>query len=132
MKVKCIANTGAGFSEYTMNHMGCSINTKLPLRINEIYVVYGQVLYRGILKYLIKGTEENLPSWYPAEIFETVNLLLPFEWYYRYQKNEEISAIWGFQELVEDKQYIDDLIERKDEAIKIFLKRKKEIDEFEE
>lgn len=130
MKVACIANTGAGFSEYTMSHIGCSIETRLPLRVNEIYTVYGQMIYRGILQYLIKGTYENLPSWYPAEIFETNNSLLPFEWYFRYQKDNETSAIWGFYELVNDEQFIDSLIEREDEAVRIFLKRKKEIDEF--
>ncbi len=132
MKVKCIANTGAGFSKYTLSHMGCSVNTRLPLRVNEIYAVYGQMLYRGILKYLIKGTDENLPSWYPAEIFEMVDPQLHFEWYFRYLKDEEISAVWGFNELVNDEKYIDSLIEREDAAIRIFLKRKKEIDEFAE
>ena len=132
MKVKCLANTGKGFSEYTMTHMGCSVNTKMPLCINETYTVYGQMLYRGILKYLIKGTTENLPSWYPAEIFEVKDSLLPFDWYFKYKRNDEISAIWGFQELANDEQYLYDLIEREDEAIRIFLKRKKEIDEFSE
>lgn len=131
MKVKCLINTGAGFSEYTMAHMGCSINTKMPLCIDEVYIVYGQMIYRGILKYLVKGTNEDLPSWYPAEIFEVVDLLLPFEWYFQYKRDEEISAIWGFQELVNDVQYLEDLIEREDKAIRIFLKRKKQIDEFE-
>ena len=132
MKVNCIANTGAGFSEYTMNHMGCSVETQLPLRVGEIYVIYGQMLYRGMLQYLIKGTYENLPSWYPAEIFDIVDSLVPFEWYFRYQREGETSAIWGFGELVNGEQYNYNLIEREEEAIRILLKRKKEIDEFEE
>lgn len=131
MKVKCIANTGAGFSEYTRNHMGCSTETRLPLRVDERYIVYGQMICRGMLQYLIKGTDENLPSWYPAEIFEVENALLPLEWYFRYQ-NDEVSALWGFYELVNDKEFIDQLMEREEEAVMIFLKRKKEIDEFEE
>lgn len=132
MKVRCLANTGAGFSEYTKNHMGCSIETRLPLRIDEIYIVYGQMICRGMLQYLIKGTDENLPSWYPAEIFEIENTLLPFEWYFKYQIDNEVSALWGFYELVNDEEFIDSLIEREEEAVKVFLKRKKEIDEFEE
>lgn len=130
MKVKCIANTGTGFLEYTMSHMGCSKDTRLPLCINEKYIVYGQMIYRGILNYLVKGSNENLPSWYPAEIFEVVDTLLPFEWYFQYKKDKDVSAIWGFDELVNDEQYLYDLIERNDKAIRIFLDRKKEIDEY--
>lgn len=132
MKVKCIANTGAGFSEYTINHMGCSKETRLPLHIDKIYIVYGQMIYRGMLQYLIKGTDENLPSWYPAEIFKMEDTLLPLEWYFRYQYSDEVSAIWGFHELVNDEHFIENLIEREDKAIRIFLRRKKEIDEFSE
>lgn len=83
-----------------------------------------------MLQYLIKGTDENLPSWYPAEVFIMEDTLLPIEWYFRYQNSDELSAIWGFQELVIEEQYLDELIEREDRAIRIFLKRKKEIDEF--
>lgn len=97
-----------------------------------IYIVYGQMIYKGILKYLIKGTNENLPSWYPAEIFEVVDSLLPFEWYFRYNEGDEIRAVWGFQELVNDKKYLENLIDREDNAIRTFLKRKKEIDGFTE
>ena len=132
MKIKCLSNTGAGFSKYTLDVVGCTVNTRLPLQIGDIYVVYGQILSGNILKYLVKGTNENFPSWYPAEIFQVIKSQLPFEWYFRYCKGEEISAIWGFKELVNDKNYLYNLIEREEESIKIFLKRKKEIDEFED
>lgn len=132
MKVKCLSNTGAGFSKHTLDVIGCTINTRLPLRINDIYVVYGQILSANILKYLVRGANENFPSWYPAEIFQVINSQLPFEWYFKYCKEKEISAIWGFKELVYNENYLYNLIEREEDSIKIFLKRKKEIDEFEE
>lgn len=132
MKVKCLFNTGMGFSKDTILHMGCTVHTELPLRVDETYIVYGQMISRGILKYLIKGSGENLPSWYPAEIFEVVDPLLPLEWYFRYHDEEPISAIWGFQELVNEEDYLDKLNDFDDDAIRIFLKRKKEIDEFSE
>lgn len=132
MRVKCLFNTGAGFSERTMARTGDSAEARLPMCVNDIYTVYGQMISRGVLKYLIKGANENLPSWYPAEIFEVVDPLLPLEWYFRYDRDEDISAVWGFWELVNDRPYLEDLIEREDYAIRIFLKRKKEIDEFTE
>ena len=93
---------GAGFSEYTLKHMGCSVNTRLPMNVGDIYLVYGQILSRGILKYLVKGANENLPSWQPAEIFEVDDSQMHFELYFKYRKDDEISAIWGVRELVED------------------------------
>ena len=90
MKVKCKYNTGAGFSEYTLLHMGCSAYSRLPMNVGDVYLVYGQMIANGILKY----------------------------------------PVWGFRELVEDENYLYDLIEREKYAIKIFLDRKKEIEEF--
>ena len=130
MRVKCLCNTGIGFSEYTQMHMGCSINTKLPLEVGDIYVVYGQIIFKGILQFLIKGKYEDYPSWYPAEIFEVIDNRLYFDWFFQYYRNEEVSALWGFKELIFDEQYLDKLMNREKEALKIFLERKKEIDEW--
>ena len=130
MKIKCIANTAAGFSEYTLLHMGCSIDSSLPMKVGDVYLVYGQMIVDGILQYLIQGSGEYLPSWYPAEIFEIVDSQMHFETYFRYRSNEEISAVWGFKELVDNENYIDDLMERESYAVEIFLMRKEEIEEF--
>lgn len=130
MKIKCIANTGDMLSQVA-KQLGNSDETKYPVKIGEVYSVYGQHLYKGVLSYLIIGTYENLPSWYPVELFEVVDPMLPLEWYYRfYGYNNLISSIWGYKELVSDENHHDDLIEREDKAIRIFLTRKKEIDEF--
>lgn len=114
----------------TLNNSGDSVETEYPLKLGETYIVYGQNISKGILKYLVIGTYENLPSWYPAELFEVSDSMLPLEWYYQYDANSVISAIWGYKELVLDESHHDDLLEREDKAIRIFLKRKKEIDEF--
>jgi hypothetical protein len=131
MRVKCLANNGMGVSKYTLEHGGYTIHSRLPMHINDTYVVYGQIISNRVLEYLIIGSEENLPSWYAAELFEVVDTILPMEYYYNFFNNEEgISAIWGFKELVEDENYLYNLEEREDSAVRIFLKRKKEIDEF--
>ena len=52
MKVKCFTNTGAGFSEYTLKHMRCSLNARLPMNIGDVYLLYGQMIDRGILKFM--------------------------------------------------------------------------------
>jgi hypothetical protein len=129
MKVRCIANTGNRLLQTTLNYSGDSFETKYPIKIGEIHIVYGQCISKGILKYLIVGTYENLPSWYPAELFEVCNSILPLEWYFQYDANCVISAIWGYKELVLDESHYDGLIDREDIAIRVFLKRKREIDE---
>ncbi|QHZ49693.1 phosphoribosylaminoimidazole synthetase [Paenibacillus larvae] len=132
MKVRCIANTGNKLSKKTQQ-LGNSDETKYSLKVDESYIVYGQHLYRGVLSYLILGNDENLPSWYPAELFEVTDSLLPLEWYYQFYGYENsISAVWGYKELITIESHHDDLLEREDKAIRIFLKRKKEIDEFSE
>ncbi|GAC40793.1 hypothetical protein [Paenibacillus popilliae] len=132
MKVRCIANTGDKLSKKTQE-LGDTNETEYSIKIDEMYIVCGQHLYRGVLSYLILGTYENLPSWYPAELFEVTDPLLPLEWYYQcYGDENGISAVWGYKELVTIDSHYDDLIEREDEAIRIFLKRKKEMDEFSE
>ncbi len=127
--VKCVANTGDKLSP-NAKALGNSKETTYPIKIGDRFNVYGQHLYKGVLSYLLLGTYENLPSWYPAELFELEDSLLPLEWYYRYLGyDSNLSAIWGYKELVLDVEHHDNLIERNKEAIRIFLKRKKEIDE---
>lgn len=129
MIVRCVANTGDKLSP-NAKALGNSDETNYPIKIGDRFNVYGQHLYKGVLSYLVLGTYENLPSWYPAELFEIEDALLPLEWYYRYLGyDSNLSAIWGYKELVLDEEHHDNLIERDKEAIRIFLKRKKEIDE---
>jgi hypothetical protein len=57
--------------------------------------------------------------------------IFPLEWYYQfYGYDSNISSIWGYKELVLGEKHHDDLMEREDNAIRIFLKNKKEIDEY--
>ena len=88
-------------------------------------MIYGEILY-----YLIKGTYEDLPSWYPAELFEVIDNLIYMEWYFKFDSKNELSALWGYWELVFSEEHYNGLINREKKDIKIFLDRKKEIDEF--
>ncbi|OTN87627.1 hypothetical protein A5819_000073 [Enterococcus sp. 7E2_DIV0204] len=130
MRVKCIAINGQGLNKFTLNNLGDTVKSEYPLKKDEVYTIYGQHIYKNVLSYLIIGTYENLPSWYPAELFEVVDQQVYLEWYYSYESNSVISALWGYKELILTENHHDELIERTDEAIEIFLKRKNEIDEF--
>ena len=121
MRVRCIANTGKGFSEYTLKHRGCSEETILPFIIGDEYTVYGQLIWKGMLQYLIQGSQEHLPSWYPAEVFEVIDPRLSRSWFFQYDGQSDFSAIWGFNELVFDQNFNDALMEWDDWALQVFL-----------
>jgi len=101
--------------------------------INEIYTVYGIHVYENKISYLLVTGADWQPMWYYAELFEIIDNLFPIEWYFNFWGYEsQVSAIWGFKELVNKDNFHDDLLEREPYAIEIFLKRKKEIDEYHE
>lgn len=130
MKVKCIANEGNALSNKQMD-AGESMKSEFRLTINAEYTVYAMSLWKGTINYLTLN-KYNHPSWHPAELFEVVDNILPLEWYYKffgYRDDFYLNAIWGYKELI-DPVYYDELIEREPEAIRIFWKRKKEIDEY--
>lgn len=120
-------------------------NPRKYLEIDKIYNVYGVFFYQSELLYLIVGQEEKtdesktLPSWEPAELFEIIDNQLPPDWYFERSREklptekliDSNSAIWGYRELACSPHHSDRLLEREIEDIKIFLKRKHEIDEWE-
>lgn len=134
MQVRCIGNKGNNLSKKTLVS-GYQINTNFSeLSIESVYVIYGISFYDdSTLSYLITSKNQWQPFWYPAELFTVSDNLLPLEWYYNFLGyNSCISAIWGYKELALDLNHYDGIIEREKKDIEIFLKRKKEIDEFAE
>lgn len=128
MKVTCLYNTGNDLPKIT--------EETFNLTIEKEYIVYGICkLQSGELTYLILGERENMPLWYPAELFKISDALQPLEWYcadHRHVKETTIDYIWGYKELALDDTHAFGLIERENKDMVIFLKRKAEIDEFEE
>lgn len=132
VKVKCTANTGKDLSSKSIE-AGDLIATEYDLKIGDVYTVYGISLWKGALQYLTMDKYYTLPFWFPSELFEIVDHMLPFEWYHKffgYRDEYFLNAIWGYKELVFDEKHYSGLIDRNDEAVCVFLKRKKEIEEF--
>lgn len=89
-------------------------------------------MWRNVLHFLLFTTEEMLPSWLPADLFEVVDQRLPYEWYFRYLGDNdpsEMKILMGYKELMLEDSHFVNLIELNKEAIRIFLYRKKEVDE---
>lgn len=132
MIVKCMYNAGKDLPEETLKIIHFS-TTIFQLNIGNEYPVYGIAIWKGILNYLTMDKYLDLPSWHPADLFEIVDSELPYEWhhkYYGFTEGVHLNAIWGYKELVQEEEHYTELIEREDTAISIFLKRKKEFEEY--
>lgn len=137
MKVRCIANTGEGLSQKTLE-LGYSSDFKFKIEVGEAYTVYGMFMWKSSIDYLISEKEGGNPILCPAELFEVVDNLLPIVWYFNFERyknykgEDSEKATWGYKELVANPEYYADLVEGKQEALDIFTKRKNQIDEYEE
>ncbi|MGH7203865.1 MAG: hypothetical protein ACREHC_05470 [Candidatus Levyibacteriota bacterium] len=132
MKVKCITNTGKHLSEKQAVFVNSPNYTREFLEVGKEYTIYGIMIFKNIIYYLIAVNQGNTPAFEPAEFFEILDSTLPPTWYYNYFG--EGHAIWGYEELAFNAQHNVDLIEREkpaEEAFKIFYIRKNKIDEWE-
>jgi hypothetical protein len=115
------------------------------LVVGKTYIVYAISVWKRELAYLIipvfldeenlpeSSDEEDLPSWYPAELFQVITPRLP-RFYFAIFENDPrgLNALWGYKELIEDYHHYVGLIDREPEALKTFSQRRMEIDSQEE
>jgi hypothetical protein len=128
MKVICTGDAG---SKLSRNHfdVGYSASSKFHISVETEYVVYGIALWRGLLSYLVVDNNSN-PGWYPADLFRVLDATVPAMWYFAFfgQTAEQwLNAVWGYEELKEPNHY-DDLTNLKEEAVRIFQERRKELE----
>ena len=102
------------------------------MKVGEVCNVYGISIWSNVLHYLVFPSEVMLPSWLPADLFEMVEHRVPLDWYV--QDNCEnadpgLRFLLGYKELALDPSHYQDLINLDRSAIRIFLNRKKEIDD---
>lgn len=129
MKIKCIANEGKDLTEFTLSKKVAYKTTRFSIKIGETYNVYGMLIWNNCLHYFTTDFYQAQPHWYPAELFEVTDTLLPFEWHFN-NNLDNGDAIWGYKELVYDKEHNYNLFEREVKHVNIFIKRKIEIDNF--
>jgi len=136
MKVRCIANTGKKLPNEIIK-LGYEKTYKFGVEIGKTYTVYSIFFWKGSLDYLLSTSNNTAPSWYPSELFEVENHLLPISWFFTYEKyknykgEDSQKAIWGYKEMISDSEHYIDLEEGKKDAIAIFFKRKRQLDEYE-
>lgn len=141
MKVLCKYNSGKDLRKYEnkslkegeFGRFGVSESTEYgELEIGIEYFVMGIVIFETYQAYLID--ENGLISTFPCQLFEIVNGNVPLSWEFRIiDKSEDIypfvQALLGYPELCSDKNAYENLIVEKDEeAEKIYFKRKIELE----
>jgi hypothetical protein len=129
MKVLCTSNSGTSLSA---KHFECgyTASSAFDLVPGTEYTVYGICLWRSLLLYLIVG-QGSYPHWDPAELFQVTHPQLPNGWYFAFFGYEvELNAISGYDELVNKREYFDQLSNLETPALEIFEMRRREIDRF--
>ena len=139
MKIKCINNTGEALRSYEntdlkkeeLGRFGATVYTQYGLIIGKDYLVMGMILGEGTLDYLID--DDGVISAYPYPLFEVIDNKVSSNWFFRtFKKDDNIypyqEAVWGYYELVFDDSHYEKLVDRDEEAHRIYFKRKIELE----
>lgn len=130
MKIRCKKTEGYQFSNRDVKLGVVNLVEHKALTKDKCYVVYGMTIFQEGLDYLIYD-DYDMPMWYSAEEFIVEEAKLSNCWYHSFWGFNEfgITAIWGYKELVTDKEHYNGLSEQNSEDVEIYLKRKTEIEE---
>ena len=92
----------------------------------------GMLLYKNsnCLYYLIDVS--GRPDWFPHLLFNTSENSLSYDWFVRVNNRGEngIYCVWGFDELCNSEKFYEQLMERDEQAMGIYFRRKIEIEKF--
>lgn len=125
MRAVCNQNSGSGLPP-SWQEIGFSLRSTFSLVIGKSYIVFGVALWRAHLLALLCD-ENSLPNWFPLDLFTLVDGNIPNGWRFAKFSNEPdtlLQALWGYEELMDNRGHYDGLLERDPGAIQIFLKKR--------
>jgi hypothetical protein len=141
MKVRCLYNTGEALRAYeykplekeVFGRFGASGHTAYGgVDIGQEYLVMGIIIFETHQAYLID--DSGLISAYPCQLFEVIDDKVSPNWHFRPIEKDEaiypfVQAIFGYFELCFDKKSYENLIvEMDEEAMRIYFRRKIELE----
>lgn len=134
MKVICKENTAENLDLEEATNILYK-RYKFPLIVEREYIIMGIALYkdRNCIYYLVD--DGVLPHWVPYGLFEISDKAFPPNWHIdiidkkKYPQGD-VFFLSGFYELCSDENYYDALAERESEALEIYWKRKREVEEW--
>jgi hypothetical protein len=120
MKVQSLITDGALLPK-KYSAAGYTAKTTFALTIGKTYEAYGTSVWRSIVSVLVMD-DDDFPTWYPMEVFTTVDETVPDGWFFKYFTDSEFSleAIWGPERLVKEEGFYDALSDRDPSALHKF------------
>lgn len=127
---RCIGSTGAALGVSSERHFHTA-RTHFDVKVGSVYQVSGMGIWETVLLVLIRD-DSGKPTWLPIGLFDIDISSLPGDWEFRLIDGIAASggdasnrwvAMWGYAELVRDRQHSNALIERDPDALRIFDRR---------
>lgn len=125
MKVIC------KYNDPTNLPSGIPDNFDYGLEINKEYLVTGILTFKQSDDLYFLVDESGRPSWFPFQIFEIINNKLPKIWFIKINvRNDYVDYknLIGFNELCNNDAFFNQLLERDEEAMQVYFKRKIELE----
>jgi hypothetical protein len=120
MRVTCNANTGQALTKKYL--IGNTVESIFHVSIGKEYRVFAIAVYRGATLLLLSD-EDNLPNWYPMDLFSISDSRLPHDWYgAAYPSNDDgLQFLLGYKQIAFDEEHYDALLEREPHALRTFF-----------
>lgn len=115
------------FGRFGISEMG-----EYGIEIGKEYLVMGLIVFQTYQAYLVD--DNGHVSTYPCQLFEVVDDKVNLNWHFRLTEKEEdiypfVQAIFGYSELCSDKKAYENLIiEMKEDTLRIYFRRKIELE----
>jgi len=135
MRAICKQTTSKGFdlqevttvlsNEFDYNYGGYG------LEVNKEYFILGIAVYQNnnCLYYLVDVNGK--PDWFPYLLFDVTDNSFPKNWFIKINgksDDTDIYSLCGFDELCNDDDFYDQLLEREEQAMQTYFRRKIELE----
>ncbi len=130
MKVKCLNNRGHALPASYFSY-GYTPQSEFDIVVGQTYTVYAMFLSKEGLSYLIDPEADVRPNWYPAILFEILDKRLPRSWQFSFTPQDAeygVLATWGYEEVANSEAHFNGLADRDTGALRVFFRRRTEID----
>ena len=123
MRVTCNANTGKALT--TKYLIGNTPESIFHVAIGREYTVFAIAVYRGATMLLLSD-ENDLPNWYPIDLFSVSDARVPQDWYSATYpgSGDALQCLLGYQRIVSDESHYDGLLERSPTDLDVFRMEK--------